>query len=207
MNQQWRPETWRWNEQVDKAVEEKNAVTWFKVHNALKKGGKMAEAMKANTACSDANCVAKHAVWLAKSESEKEEFATVFPDGDGVIHIIKQMDRTNQDVVGENCAHNDTGELVLTDKDKMKAWVEHHARLLNGEFEWPNNELAEVPPTAGPHPCVSTTLICLALSKMECSKAAGPSEITTEMLKVAGEEGVELTRQLTEVVFTSCEYQ
>ena len=37
---------------------------------------------------------------------------------------------------------------------------------------------------------------------MKCSKAAGPSGIVAEMLKAAGEEGVELTRQLTEAVFT-----
>ena len=38
-----------------------------------------------------------------KFETEKEEFATVSPDGDGVVRIAKQLDRTNQDVIGENC--------------------------------------------------------------------------------------------------------
>ena len=37
---------------------------------------------------------------------------------------------------------------------------------------------------------------------MKCSKAAGPSSIIAEMLKAAGEEGVEQARQLTEAVFT-----
>ena len=36
------------------------------------------------TACIDAKRMAKHAVWLAKSKAEKEEFATVSPDGDGI---------------------------------------------------------------------------------------------------------------------------
>ena len=35
------------------------------------------------------------------------------------------MDRRNQDIAGENCVCNDAGGLVLTDKIKMKAWVEH----------------------------------------------------------------------------------
>ena len=35
----------------------------------------------------DAKCMAKHTIWLAKSEAEKEEFATVTPDGDGVFRI------------------------------------------------------------------------------------------------------------------------
>ena len=37
---------------------------------------------------------------------------------------------------------------------------------------------------------------------MKCSKAAGPSGIIAEMVKVAGEEGVKLARQLTEAVFS-----
>ena len=72
--------------------------------------------------------------------------------------------------------------------NKMKAWVEHYARLLNVEFEWPSNKLPEVPPNAGPPPSESVTLIHKALSKMKCSKDAVPSGIIAEMLKAAGEE-------------------
>jgi len=38
---------------------------------------------------------------------------------------------------------------------------------------------------------------------MKCGKAAGPSGIIAEMLKAAGEEGVELVRLLAETVFSS----
>ena len=38
---------------------------------------------------------------------------------------------------------------------------------------------------------------------MKCGKAADPSGIITEMLKAAGEEGVELVRKLAEAVFSS----
>ena len=37
---------------------------------------------------------------------------------------------------------------------------------------------------------------------MKCGKVAGPSGIVAEILKAAGEEGVELARQLTEAVFS-----
>ena len=107
------------------------------------------------------------------------------------------MDRTNQDIVGENCVRNYAVELALTDEDK-KAWVEHCARLLNIEFEWPSDKLPKVSPTASPPPNVSATLICKIFTKMKCSKAAGPSDIIAEMLKAVGEEEVELARQLTE---------
>ena len=111
--------------------------------------------------------------------------------------LLSGMDCRNQDIVGENCVRYDAGDLALTDENKMKAWVEHYTRLLNVEFEWPSNELPGVPPTAGPPPSLSATLIHKALNKMSCSKAAGPSGIVAEMLKAAGEEGVELVRQLT----------
>ena len=145
--------------------------------------------------------------WQSVPEAEKEGFATVSPDGDGVFHITKQMDRTSQDAVGENCVCNNAGELALTDEDKMKAWVEHYVRLFCVEFEWPSNELPGIPSTAlwGPFnwsfQCVRY-LIREAFSKMKCSKAAVPSGVVAEMLKSTAEEGVEFAKQLTEAVFS-----
>ena len=43
------------------------------------------------------------------------------------------LDRSNQDVLSEKSVKNDAGELSLSE-EKMKAWVEHYARLLNVEF-------------------------------------------------------------------------
>ena len=101
---------------------------------------------------------------------------------------------------------NGTGELALSDDDKMKAWVEHYAKLLNVEFEWPSDELPEALPTAAPPPpSVPASLVRKAISKMKCGKAAGPSGIIAEMLKAAGEDGVELARQLMEEIFCSGE--
>ena len=95
------------------------------------------------TAYIDVKRMGKHAVWLAKSEVEKEEFTIVSADSDGVFRIAKQMDCRKQDIAGENCVRNDTDELALTDENQMKAWVEHYAGLLKVEFVWPSNELPE----------------------------------------------------------------
>ena len=157
----------------------------------------IAEAKEAKTAYHEAKRVAKHVIWLVKSEAEKAEFSNIPPDGGSVYRIDKQMDRINQDVVGEN----DAGELSLSDEDMMKACVEHYARLLNVEFEWPCDLLPEVLPVAGHPPSVSAVLIRKALSKMKIGKAAGPSGIIAEMLEASGEERVELAMQLAEAVF------
>ena len=79
---------------------------------ALKQGGMTTEAKGAKIANTDTKHMAKHAVWLANYEPEKEEFTTVSPS-DGVFRIAKQMDHTNQAIVGENSVRNDAGELVL----------------------------------------------------------------------------------------------
>ena len=96
-----------------------------------------AEGKGAKTAYIDTKHVAKHAVWLAKSEAEKEVFATIFPDGDGVFHIAKQMDRTNQDVASENCVHNDAGQLVLTPAHSMHLMI-LTCYIKHCEWEMPN---------------------------------------------------------------------
>ena len=74
--------------------------------------------------------LAKHAIWLAKSEAVKEEFATGSPDSDGVIRIAKQKNHTNQHIVGENCVCNDAGDRALIDEDKMTVYVKFSAGWL-----------------------------------------------------------------------------
>ena len=39
-----------------------------------------------------------------------------------IFKIVKQMTRTNQDVVGEKCIRNDHGDLSFDDSLKEKAW-------------------------------------------------------------------------------------
>ena len=200
-NHAWRPETWWWNERVEDAINEKRVR--FRAYNVLRKQGKIAEANAAKSEYNDAKRVAKRVVWAAKSEAEKEKFADIGPDGDGIFRLCKQLDHENQDVVGEKCVRNDAGELSLSNEEKMKAWVEHYVRLLNVEFEWPSDSLPEVAPVAGPPPGVSKELVRKALSRMKSGKAAGPSGVLAEMLKAAGEEGIELTRDLVEEVFST----
>ena len=197
-NHRWKKVTWWWNDRVDKAIKKKRAC--FKTHNALRKQGNSPEAIDAKAEYNKAKRAAKREVWLARSEAEAETFKNLDPQGNDIYRLARQMDRTNQDIVGEKCVRNDAGELALTDADKMKAWVEHLSRLLNVEFDWPRGSLPEVAPTVGPPPPVTADKILAALRKMKPGKAAGPSGITAEMLKSTGPEGVELIRQLGELV-------
>jgi hypothetical protein len=93
---------------------------------------------------------------------------------------------------------NDTGELSLSHEEKMKYWVEHYARLLHVEFEWPSDLLFEAAPVEGPAPPEILDIICKALRKMKRGKATVPSGVIAEMLKASGEEDITMLRHLTE---------
>ena len=56
---------------------------------------------------------------------------------------------------------------VSLNDEKMKTWVEHYARLLQVEFEWPSDLLPEAAPVEGPVPPVTMDIICKALHKMK----------------------------------------
>ena len=120
------------------------------------------------------------------------------------VSIATQMDRANQDISGESCLRNHAGELAILDNDKLKAWFENYARLLNVEIDWPSKKLPKTASIAGQPPEVSREMICMALSKMKCGKAAGPSGIVAEMLKATKDLGVELMRQISDAVFKKC---
>ena len=45
--------------------------------------------------------------------AEREIFSNIAPNDTGIFKLAKQMDTTNQDVVGEKCERNDAGELSL----------------------------------------------------------------------------------------------
>ena len=200
----WRKQTWWWNETVGAAITEKRAR--FKAYNALrmrKNCKSQSDICKAKEDYLKAKRHAKHVVWLAKAQASEETFKAVDSQGSNIFRIAKQMERENQDIVSENCVFNDAGELALTDDQKMSAWVEHYSTLLNIEFEWPVDLLPVVPPIAGNPPPVTSDQIRIALSNMKSGKAAGPTGIIAEMLKASGEVGIELLRQLGDVVFST----
>ena len=60
-------------------------------------------------------------MWQAKAKVVEDNFANISQNDSSIFKVAKQMDRTNQDVVGEKCVRNDAGELSLSDEDKMKA--------------------------------------------------------------------------------------
>ena len=102
------------------------------------------------------------------------------------------MIRTNSDVTGDKCVKNDEGNLACTDEEKLHAWKQHYQKLLNEEFPWDEEHLVFESPCEGPPPRINRTWVINALRKMKDKKAAGATGITAEMLKAAGDIGIDI---------------
>ena len=63
--------------------------------------------------------------------------------------------------------------------------------MLNEEFDWNRNSLGLGDAVAGPAELLSVEEIRSAISKAKSGKAAGPSGVMVDMLKVSGSEGAE----------------
>ena len=150
---------------MEDAINEKRSR--YRTYEKLRKQGHTPETIAAKEAYHLAEWASKHVVWLAKSEAEKEAFAHISSNSNEIFHTAKQMDKTNQDVVGEKCVKIDAGELSLSGDQKMKSLVEYYSRLLNVEFDWLSDTLDNVAPTSGPPPPVTTALINKAIKKNE----------------------------------------
>ena len=100
------------------------------------------------------------------------------------------MTRENQDVVGDKCVKDDSGNLSLDDNAKKVAWKQHYERLRNPD------DLSDVDPVEGPPIRITAEMVLEATTKMSNGKAASPSGIVAEMLKAAGATGAALLAEL-----------
>ena len=190
-------ETWWWNDKVDDAVKQKRKLWKEWKQGKIDKNDYL-----------EAKRKAKRAVYQAKCESERKRFGEIERRDDQkneVFKIAKAMVKTNQDIVGEQCVKNDEGKLAVTNDDKKQAWQSHYQRLLNTEFEWDRNTLSEEHPVSGPAVRVTKKMVEKAVSKMKNGKAAGPSGIVSEMVKAAGEVGIDMiTNLVNQIIMEGC---
>ena len=110
------------------------------------------------------------------------------------------MVKTNADVVGDKCITNDDGEPACTDSEKLSAWKQHYENLLNEEFPSEKEHLVHKEPCQGPHPKIGREWVKVAFQKMKDSKAVGTSGIAAEMLKAAGDIGLDILTDLCNTI-------
>ena len=89
------------------------------------------------------------------------------------------------------------GEILVSPQKVLERWSEYFEKLLN---ETNGFEVEEVEPTQGPIKEVTMDEVKRALAAMKSGKAAGPTGLTSEMMKATGECGLaEFTEVLSEV--------
>ena len=84
---------------------------------------------------------------------------------------------------------------MIEEGEIMERWREYFEELLNEENE---HELEEVEEIEGPIENVTEEEVKRALGGMKSGKAAGPSELTSGMLMMADEIGVQKLTQVFE---------
>ena len=83
----------------------------------------------------------------------------------------------------------DNGELLVSEEQVSDRWREYFEKLLNEENEW-NDELS-AKYVEGPADMISNEEVRQAIQDLKVRKAAGPSGVTGEMIKAAGEQAVD----------------
>ena len=169
-------ETWWWDGEVDRVIKEKR-----KCWKAWKAGETSKEPYLA------AKRAAKKGVSTAKNIAEQKRFSDLKVGDNDVFRLARQMRQTNQDIIGEKCVKDDSGNLSTSDVAKMAAWKQHYERLLNVEFPWDAENLIQPDPVVSAPVLITVEMVKEAVAKMKVGKAAGPSGIVAEMLKAAGD--------------------
>ena len=130
----------------------------------------------------------------ARHEAGKVVYDGIDHKSSYIFHLANQMRK--EDVVGEKPVKNDAGEMSMSEEAKQIAWAEDYERLLNVEFDWDPDHLSKERPLEGLPIPITIDMVKKAISKMKSGKAAGPSGIVVEMIKVAGDTGATMIRDL-----------
>ena len=143
---------------------------------------------------------AKCVVAIAKKQ-KSHEFAEELNSDQGrknVFRIARQMTRERQDIVSVKCVKNAKGE-VMKDQDTIREiWKQYMEKLLNEENEWDSNVECNV--KEGPSCTIGRDEVVKALKQMRDGKAPGLSGVASELMKAAGDVGIEWLTDLCDKI-------
>ena len=100
--------------------------------------------------------------------------------------MAKQMRMDKKDILGSNFIRDPDGTIQVEPTAVQNRWRGYFDNLLNSENP---NAIEDTPAVLGPAEDISMEEVALALRSMKSGKASGPSEVTSDMFKLAGELG------------------
>ena len=180
---------WWWNEEVRNAIArkkeafktfcktglEEHKIFYTKMRNQTKKV--IAKAMK------------------TEAEKEMEELRE---KPNKIFKFVKFMKRDGKDVEGGKWIKGRDERIGFSQEDRCKIWKEHMEKIMNEENAWDHKVDAAM--VEGPVKKVSRKEVREAIRKMKQGKAAGLSEVTTEMIVAGGRIAEEVMLQLCQRV-------
>jgi len=127
-----------------------------------------------------------------KKETE-QLFNELYDKPANVFKVLKVMKREGKDVGGK-CLRGKDGRLSFSEVDRGKIWKDHMEKIMNVENEWDHR--MEVDIVQGPIEKITREEIVKTIRAMKLGKAAGPSEVSTEMIIASGEIEVDVMMEL-----------
>ena len=186
-------ETWWWCAEVQSTIKAKKVA--FKSWQATKtQDDKEIYRMRnreAKRAVAHAKRVALDA-WcedLNSAEGKRKMFA-----------MAKQMKKNKKDIIGGYYVKGENGEIATTEEGICERWRSYFNDLLNEENP---NEIEEVECVEGPIIDVTEEEVRVAIRSMKANKAPGPSGISSDIFKHAGNAGIkQLTKAFQNIMNT-----
>ena len=175
-------ETWWWSEDVERSIEEKKLA--YKVWQ-----GSLLEADKhryrvINNRVKKEVQKAKDAAWRSWSGDLNTD------DGrNKMFKLAQQMKKDKKDVLGANFVRDGQGNIMVEGDEVVCRWKEYFDGLLNEENP---STREEIPAVEGPLENITRDEVQTAMRKLKSGKAAGPSEVTSEMFTMAGDIGTDI---------------
>ena len=103
--------------------------------------------------------------------------------------MAKARNRAKRDTGDVTVIQDANGRLLSEESEIKNRWKEYFNQLLNAEHD--RGELEETERAEGPEMSISEEEVEEALKQMKKAKAAGPSEVSSEMFLALGQEGIE----------------
>jgi hypothetical protein len=190
-----RRETWWWNEEVAEVV---------KAKRALFRKWKRTKVDSDKTAYNQAKKKAQTVIYKAQ-EKARQEFGDMLDSEENrgqIFRVARQIVHKNKDVVGGSCVKDKTGKPVTEEGKIKEVWKEYFEQLLNEEFDWDKEKLEEANEVHGPSEEITIGEVKAAIMKAKTGKAPGPTGVVAEMLKAAGDEGVQWMTDLCNAIIS-----
>ena len=166
---------WWWNEEVKDTITRKKAA--FKEMCRLP-----SEQNKTQYKCIK-NQTRKIVARAMRMEAN-QELNNLYQNCNSVFYFLGRMKKEGKDMEGGRCLRGGDGRLGFIEEDRAKFWKEHMEKIMNEENEW--DCMVETDLVEGPVEKVAYNEIVEAIQGKKSGKAAGPSEVSVEMIVTSG---------------------